>query len=180
MNTGQSLFSIAALLLLSLTVLRVNNSILYSDVVMYDSKYALMANSIATSIIEKASRIRSDGQSIHFDEKTTLGILTDSTQLTPYSLLKAESGEITEDLFDDFDDYNGYTQEDNYYGSVTFYTSCKVCYINANNPDVELNNFSWHKKLSVAVTWRQNDQPVGFVTDTVKQSTIYSYWWYAR
>jgi hypothetical protein len=180
MNTGQSLFSIAALLLLSLTVLRVNNSILYSDVVMYDSKYALMANSIATSIIEKASRVRADGQSIHFDENTISNQLSDSTLLTPYAQLRTESGEPTEDLFDDVDDYNGYTQEDLYYGSVTFYTRCDVCYIMPNNPDVKLNNYSWHKKLNVSVTWRQNNQSVGFVTDTVKQFTIYSYWWYAR
>ena len=180
MNTGQSLFSIAALLLLSLTVLRVNNNILYSDEVLYDSKYAMMANSIATSILEKAGRTRTNGQSMNFDENTILSQLFDSTQLTPATLLTTESGEVTEDQFDDFDDYNGYTQEDVYYGSVTFYSRCEVCYIMPNNPDVKLNNFSWHKKLSVSVTWRQNNKPIGFVIDTVKQSTIYSYWWYAR
>jgi len=180
MNTGQQLFSIAALLLLSLTILRVNNTILYSDEVMFNSKYAMMANSIATSLIEKSSRVRAGGQSMHFDENTILNELTDSTQLTPANLLKKESGEVTEDQFDDFDDYNGYTQQDTYYGSVTFYSRCEVCYVSPNNPDVKLNNFSWHKKLSVAVTWRQNDQSVATVTDTIKQSTIYSYWWYAR
>jgi hypothetical protein len=180
MNTGQQLFSIAALLLLSLTILRVNNTILYSDEVMNNSKFAMMANSIATSLIEEASGVRSGGQSMHFDENTILNEVVDSTQLTPANLLKKESGEITEDQFDDFDDYNGYTQEDTFYGSVTFYSKCEVCYINPNNPDVKLNNFSWHKKLSVSVTWKQNDQPIGFVADTIKQSTIYSYWWYAR
>jgi len=180
MNTGQQLFSIAALLLLSLTILRVNNTILYSDEVMNNSKYAMMANSIATSLMEKACGVRSEGQSMHFDENTILNELTDSTHLTPANLLKKESGEITEDQFDDFDDYNGYTQEDSYYGSVTFYSRCEVCYVAPNNPDVKLNNFSWHKKLLVSVTWKQNDQPVGIVADTIKQSTIYSYWWYAR
>jgi hypothetical protein len=179
MTTGQSLMSIGALLLLSITVLRVNNNILCSDSVMYDSKYAIMANSIATSIIEKASRIRPDGQSMHFDENTILNQLTDSTQLTPYTSLGRE-GEATEEQFDDYDDYNGYTQQDDHYGSVTFYSRCEVCYVMPNNPDVKLNKTSWHKKLSVAVTWRQNDQSVGFVTDTIKQSTIFSYWWYAR
>lgn len=180
MTTGQSLMSIGALLLLSITVLRVNNTILYSDSVMYDSKYAIMANSIATSIIEKASRIRPNGQSMHFDENTILNQLTDSTQLTQYTSLGKETGETNEDQFDDFDDYNGYTQQDNHYGSVTFYSKCEVCYVMPNNPDVKLNKTSWHKKLSVAVTWRQNERPVGFVTDTVRQSTIFSYWWYAR
>lgn len=180
MTTGQTFMSIGALLLLSITVLRVNNNILYSDVVMYDSKFAIMANSIATSIIEKAGRIRPNGQSMHFDENTALVQLTDSTLLTSHSSLMAESGELTEEQFDDFDDYNGYTQEDNHYGSVTFYSSCEVSYVMPNDPEVNLNKTSWHKKLSVAVTWRQNDQSVGFVADTIKQSTIFSYWWYAR
>jgi hypothetical protein len=179
MNTGQQLFSIAALLLLSLTILRVNNTILYSDEVMNNSKFAMMANSIATSLIEKASSQRSEGQSMHFDENTILNEVVDSTLLTPANLLGRE-GEITEDQYDDFDDYNGYTEENTYYGSVTFYSKCEVCYISPNNPDVKLNKFSWHKKLLVSVTWKQNDQPVGFVADTIKQSTIYSYWWYAR
>lgn len=180
MTTGQSLLSIGALLLLSITVLRVNNRILYSDTVMFNSKYAIMANSIATSIIEKASRIRPDGQSMHFDEKTILNQLTDSTQLTLYTKLGTETGETNEDNYDDFDDYNGYTQQNNYYGSVIFYSKCEVCYVMPNNPDVKLNKTSWHKKISVAVTWRQNNLPVGFVTDTIRQSTIFSYWWYAR
>lgn len=179
MTTGQSMMSIGALLLLSITVLRVNNTILYSDSVLYDSKFAIMANSIATSIIEKAGRIRPNGQSMHFDEKTILTQLTDSTKLTSYNALGKE-GEISEDLFNDFDDYNGYTQEDDHYGSVTFYSKCEVCYVMPSNSDVKLNKTSWHKKLSVAVTWRQNDQAIGFVTDTIKQSTILSYWWYAR
>lgn len=180
MTTGQSLMSIGALLLLSITVLRVNNNILYSDSVLYDSKYAIMANSIATSIIEKASRIRPGGQSMHFDEKTIQLPLTDSTQLTSYTLLNKETGEVTEDQFDDIDDYNGYTQEDEHYGSVTFYSRCEVSYVMPSNPDVKLAKTSWHKKLSVAVYWKQNHGDVGFVTDTIKQSTIYSYWWYAR
>ena len=179
MTTGQSLMSIGALLLLSVTVLRVNNNILYSDVVMYDSKFAIMANSIATSIIEELAECEQMVQVRSFDENTILLQLTDPTLLTPYTSLGKE-GEATEDQYDDFDDYNGYTQDDVYYGSVTFHSRCEVCYVMPNNPDVKLNNFSWHKKLSVAVTWTQNDESVGFVTDTIKQSTIYSYWWYAR
>lgn len=180
MTTGQSLLSIGALLLLSISILRVNNGILYSDSVMNDSKFAIMANSIATSIIEKASRIRANGQTMHFDENTILNQLTDSTQLTSWNSLDKETGELTEEQYDDFDDYNDYTQEDDHYGSVTFYSRCEVCYVMPNNPDVKLNAKTWHKKLTVAVTWRQNDQSTGFVTDTIKQSTIFSYWWYAR
>ena len=50
MNTGQSLFSIGALLLLSLTVLRVNNSILITDGILQDSKLGVLATSIAPDL----------------------------------------------------------------------------------------------------------------------------------
>ena len=54
MNTGQSLFTIGALLLLSLTVLRVNNSILVTDNILQDSKLGVLATSVATSLMEEA------------------------------------------------------------------------------------------------------------------------------
>jgi len=53
MNTGQSLFSIGAILLLSLTILRVNNSILITDSIMQDSKLGVLAISLAINIIGK-------------------------------------------------------------------------------------------------------------------------------
>ena len=56
MNTGQSLLSIGALLLLSVTVLRVNNNILTTDTVIQDSKFGILATSLATSVIEKANK----------------------------------------------------------------------------------------------------------------------------
>lgn len=56
MNTGQSLFSIGALLILSLTVLKMNNFILANDSVMQDSKLAILGISLATSLIEEASK----------------------------------------------------------------------------------------------------------------------------
>ena len=57
MNTGQSLLSIGALFLLSLTVLRVNNSILTTDSVMQDTKFGILATSLATSLIEQARKL---------------------------------------------------------------------------------------------------------------------------
>lgn len=64
MNTGQSLFTIGALLLLSLTVLRVNNSILVTDNILQDSKLGVLATSVATSVMEEASKKAFDESSV--------------------------------------------------------------------------------------------------------------------
>jgi|APIni6443716594_1056825.scaffolds.fasta_scaffold84299_1 hypothetical protein len=177
MNTGQSLFAIGALLLLSLTILRVNNNILLTDTIMYDSKFGLIANSIATSLIESATEK-------YFDVNTKEGPCLQSALTYP---LNKESGETNPSNFDDFDDFNNYAQADTINSvdnSLVFYSKCIVAYVNPNpsNP-TSLNNIvstrQWHKKLTVYVTWRMSDQTIGVAPpDTIKQSTIYSYWFF--
>jgi len=173
MNTGQSLFAIGALLLLSLTILRVNNNILLTDSMIIDSKFGLIANSIATSLIESATEK-------FFDENTKEGPCLQSALTYPP---KKETGETNISNFDDFDDFNNYTQTDTV-SSVVYSSRCLVSYINPSpfNPS-SLNNAvstrTWNKKLTVYVTWRMNDQTIGVTPpDTVKQSTIYSYWYF--
>lgn len=172
MNTGQSLFAIGALLLLSLTILRVNNNIILTDSMMIDSKFGIIANSIATSLIESATEK-------FFDANTKEGPCDISALTYPPN---KESGETGPDNFDDFDDFNNYPQTDTV-GSVVFYSMCKVSYVDPDpdNPtslDNVVSTRTWNKKLSVSVTWTMNDQTIGFSADTVKQSTIYSYWYF--
>lgn len=172
MNTGQSLFAIGALLLLSLTVLRVNNNILLTDTIMIDSKFGIIANSIATSLIESATEK-------FYDANTKEGPCLQNALTYPPS---KEGGETDPTNFNDFDDFNNYTQTDTV-SSVVFYSRCRVSYVNPDPDDPSsldniVNTRTWNKKLDVSVTWRQNDMPIGFSVDTVKQSTIYSYWYF--
>ncbi len=175
MNTGQSLFSIGALLLLSLTVLRVNNTILSSDVVLRDSKLGILAVSMATSLIEEANRKA-------FDLATIDDGITDPDLLTsPYSLGPA-SGEYYPD-FNDYDDYNGLVKLDTIYtvyniGNTTivdttkkviFKDSCVVCYVDSVNIDGKIMQKTWHKKITVFVSSPS-------MLDTIKISKIFSYW----
>ncbi len=64
MNTGQTLFSIGALLILSLTILKMNNFILANDTVMQNSKFGILAISLATSLIEEASKKAFDANTV--------------------------------------------------------------------------------------------------------------------
>lgn len=172
MNTGEQLFAIGALMLLSLSIVRINNNILLTDSILIDSKYGIIANSIATSLIESATEK-------YYDANTKEGPCLLSALTYPPNW---ESGETDPSNFNDFDDFNNYTQNDTV-GSVVFFSKCKVSYVKPDpfNP-ISLNTNvaerTWNKKLTVSVTWRQNDQTIGFASDTVKQSTIYSYWYF--
>ncbi|GBD88866.1 hypothetical protein BMS3Abin03_02808 [bacterium BMS3Abin03] len=161
MNTGQSLFSIGALLLLSLTVLRVNNNILITDSVLQDSKLGVLAISLATSMIEEANKKA-------FDAVTADDAVANLSSLTSPGSLGPGSWE-TPDTFNDFDDYNGYTKQITNLPSAEFNISCVVNYIYPNNPDGTALERTWNKKITVTVT----SPSMG---DTLNLSSVYSYW----
>ncbi|HEY6438230.1 MAG TPA: hypothetical protein VIY47_16685, partial [Ignavibacteriaceae bacterium] len=162
MNSGQSLLSVGAMFLLSLTVLRVNNTILGTDTVMQESKFGILATSIATSFIEKASKKA-------FDAYTFENSVTALNELTPANGLGPGSGENIPDNFNDFDDFNGYSEWITNLPSALFNVSCEVCYVVPANPDLKLTTQSWSKRMTVTVSSPSSQ-------DTINLSTIYSYW----
>ncbi len=159
MNLGQSLLAIGALLILSLNVLRMNNSILITDEVVLDSKVGVLATSIGTSLIEEASKLS-------FDENTKSDPVQSLFSLTN----KGSFGQEVSGVFDDFDDYQGHIQQDTIF-TIPFTSVCQVDYINPNNPDGSTTSNTWHKKLTVRI---YSD----FSRDTLELSTIYSYWFF--
>lgn len=162
MNTGQMILSIGALLILSLTVLRVNNTILQTDSVMMDSKFGILATSIATSLIEKASKKS-------FDANTFDDAVTSVSGLTAANGLGPGVGETNPENFNDFDDFQGYIEQITNLPSAIFDVSCEVCYVNPTNPDGKLTTQSWSKRMTVKVSSPSSQ-------DTIRLSTIYSYW----
>ncbi|MDT3695969.1 MAG: hypothetical protein ROY99_06210 [Ignavibacterium sp.] len=163
MNTGQTLFSIGALLILSLTILKMNNFILVNDSVMQDSKLGLLAVSLATSLIEEASKKA-------FDANTVANGVADCSSLTNYPLGR-NAGEIKDSsaTFDDFDDYNGFHHRYTHLPSAEFDVYSEVYYVEAANPEVKVGKRTWHKKMDITVTSESME-------DTIRMSTIYSYW----
>ena len=163
MNTGQSLITIAAMLLLSLTVLRVNSSLLGTDTVLYDTKFGVLAVSLATSVIEEANKKP-------FDQVGVDDAISDINTLTAPGSLGPSGGE-TYPNFDDFDDFNGYSKHITDLPSAVFDVSCQVSYINPSTPDVTSGSRTWHKKITVTVTSPS-------MTDTFRLASIYSYWYF--
>jgi MSHA pilin protein MshD len=157
MNTGQTMLSIGALILLSAMILRVNSTFLSTDTTVQAAKYGVLATSIATSYIEEASRKQ-------FDQNTSVAI-SDSTLL---STTLGLDGSETYSSCNDFDDFNNMDTLITNLPSATFNVHCKVSYINPQNPDVDVNYPTWNKKLTVTITSE-------FSPDTIRISSIFSY-----
>lgn len=161
MNTGQTMMTMCAMMLLSAIMLRVNTSNLSNESVRDQAQYGVLATSIATSIIE-------DAQSKSFDHSTDTNSVNLLTQLS--SVLGPEGGE-TEETFNDFDDYNGFTIRDSTMPSAVFDIACEVVYVSSNDIEGFSNNRTWHKKMNVTIS-----SP--FSPDTFRTSSIFSYWFF--
>ena len=163
MNSGESLLSVGAMMLLAVMILRVNNTILTTNSVLLETKFGVLATSLATSILEEAT-----GKA--FDQKTYDNSLSNVNDLTSPSALGPGNGE-TYAIFNDVDDYNGFTKVDSTLPSALFYLSTKVEYVSPINPNVAVNYKTWHKKVSVTVTTPSSQ-------DTFKLSTVVSYFFF--
>jgi len=163
MNSGQMMLAIGAMVLLSTLMLRINTNNLQTDTVRAEAQYGVLATSIITSTMEKA-------KSLAFDEATDSNSVTLVGELTPPGSLGPEVGE-TYDTFNDFDDFNGFTIVDSTMPSAVFNVSCEVYYIHPTNLKSKYGNPTWHKKITVTVS-----SP--FMEDSIKQSSIYSYWYF--
>lgn len=155
------LMTLGAITLLMIIIFRVNTGILTTNQIMYDNKYGILAVSVATSIIEEAK-----GKA--FDANSVANPLVSVSQLTAVG---PSSSEHYPD-FNDFDDYDGLDIMDTTLASASFRIRCTVDYINPSDPDNPVTpTQTWHKKISVIVT-----SP--FMEDTVRLSSIYSYFYF--
>jgi hypothetical protein len=161
MNTGQIMLTIGAMTLLSLTTMRVNKHFVASGVSLDETKFSVLAVSLASSLLEEAN-------SKAFDENTTENAVT---SLASLSALKKDNGETYSDSFDDCDDYNNYVDSVVNIPSAKFYIKCLLNYVDVATPDVSSGSATWHKKITVLVASPS-------MTDTVKMSSVFSYWYY--
>lgn len=160
MGTGQMMLTLAALILLSLVVLRVTSNFLITEDVLMQSKFGVLGISLATSMIEEAT-----GKS--FDEESDSGAIASLSEL---SSIGPDAGEYYPN-FDDIDDYDGLVKIDSSMPSAIYKVECRVNFVNTSNMDGISVAKTWHKKLNVTVTTKSS-------RDTIEMETIYSYFFY--
>jgi hypothetical protein len=174
MNTGQTMFSIAALAFLSVITLSYYSSIGQTGQTLSQTNAGLTATTIATSFIERA-------QNTAFDQNTdTLPanyILTNPNLLTPAGSLGRDGGsEISYEDFNDFDDFNNVTVD--YSTSHEIYKiNFKVSYVDTANINNIVNTPTFLKRMDIKV-WRSYpaiDSTQARAFDTLKMSTLFGY-----
>jgi hypothetical protein len=148
MNTGQSLMSIGALLLLALASLQFNSVVLENNTVETENKVYLTAFSLADDLIEEIKQKA-------FDEKTIDFQAINVNQLT-YPPNK-EVGEVWPN-FDDIDDYNNYIKPVSLPHVEDYTVTSTVNYCTANG--IDITSQSYYKKVTVEVTSKYMSNPL--------------------
>ena len=152
------------MILLSVLILRVNGTFLTTGTTIMNTKFDILATSIATSQMEEISRKR-------FDEYTVTTPATKVNQLS--AVLGPDNGEKNppndDTLYDDIDDFNGYWVNISDMPSAVFHVYCRVNYVTPNALNDSTSTRTWFKKVTVQVSSKS-------MTDTVTISTIFSYW----
>lgn len=175
MNTGQTMFSIAALTFLSIITLRYYSSIGQTGITLSQTNAGLTATTIATSFIERA-------QNTAFDHKTANlpanYVLTNPNLLTAPGLLGVDTvSEVTYEDFDDFDDFNRVTVEYKT-GHEIYNVNFRVFYVdtaNINNTVTDKPTFLKRMDMQVWRTYPPIDPQQAKAFDTLKMSTLYGY-----
>ena len=155
------------MLLLSILILRVNNTFLSTGTVISQSKLGMIAISIANSRLDEI-------KSKAFDEYTVSNVASKLNQLEMPNNLGAETGEAYPN-FNDIDDYNGFEMDDTVLVESgmrpeIFHDSCLVEYVSSDDPDESVHgSATWNKRITVFVSHR-------LMPEKIKISTVYSYW----
>jgi hypothetical protein len=181
MGTGQTMLTLAAMVLLSFLILRVNNLFLQTTTTLNTTKFDVLAYSLAQSMIQEI-------EANAFDQNTVSAVVSATSGLS--TVLGPETGE-TYATFNDIDDYDNYTRIDTVpkNSGVVFNTKCIVDYVTSAAPDVITATPTWNKRITVYVTspfmiqnaltnqyYTKVKSTTPIIQDTVKISQVYSYW----
>lgn len=176
MGLGQTLLTILALMLMGRLILTVNRTTLDSGFSKDIAEYRISATSLGTSLMESANALA-------FDEATvdTFLLSTQSSSLTDTSSFGPDVGETSAALFDDIDDYDGYTRVDTLTNSAIFNITGKVEYLDVSGNTLSITSAKkFNKLITVYVT---SDFLVDYSVypvkpDTLKFQQIFSYWYF--
>ncbi|MCB0730148.1 MAG: hypothetical protein KDC88_03855 [Ignavibacteriae bacterium] len=165
MNTGQMMIGIAALGLVTFTVLNFNRgSINTQDALIYNKEF-ILATTIAQSVLDEVS-----GKA--FDEEIVEG--NDIFSASDFSnKLEADPGEVYPN-FDDVDDFNNYTRTDSIPQMGVFDISVSVDWM--SDGLVKTISKTYNKNVTIRVT---SPALTNFFTekqDTIVLTSLFSQW----
>lgn len=138
----QTILVIGSIFLFSILALSINGNMTeqYSD--NYENEAVVTASSIGQSILETI-------QLKAYDENTVSSDVYNTSQLS--TTLGTESGESSETLFDDIDDYDNYQSTIQMTRLDSFQVLVDVYYINQSNPDSAVTSPTFSKRIDVEI-----------------------------
>lgn len=153
----QTFLTIGALALLALTSLRFNSVALENTTVEVENKVYLTAFSLADDLIEEIKQKAFDAATVNFPT-------TNPKSLTPYYSLGPSSTEKYP-YYNDVDDFNNFIREVDAPHVENYSVSCKVFYVDGDNPDIQTNYQTFYKKAEVTVSseYMRGDIKLSFI-----------------
>lgn len=177
MGTGQTLITMGALTLMSITLLNHNRAMMNTGDTLNDSRFRLEALSILTSHIEQLSQYYFDEAST---DTTNAKDLADFTAPLSLGMEGNDSG-----TFDDIDDLHNATIADTGRSGVVYHVRYEVDYVNVSgNNYVPSSNREYSKRVRVSINDTFNPpmitrvQGSATVRDTIRLGHVVSYWFY--
>jgi hypothetical protein len=174
MNTGQTLLTVAAIVLLGMTVLTVNSTTLQHGTILVQTKIGVYATSLAISRVEEASGKAYDEATKTFDlsDPSDLSALTASSDLGPDGGWESAYGDSTQ-RFDDFDDYDWPNYVTRLYVPMVDSLGIRstVRYVDPSDPNTPVSSKRWSKRMYVRAT-------AANMADTVRMYYVFSYFYF--
>lgn len=141
----QQALTIAGLTFLTVLMVNYYNANSFQQSAAYYNEAVITATGIGQSLLDEI-------KSKAFDEKTILASVDDPANLTLSGSLGPEAGESNSNLYDDLDDFNGYTQVVPTSRLGDFTVRSKIIYINPDNPSSYSSTQTFAKNVQVWVS----------------------------
>ena len=165
MNTGQTMITLGAMILLTTVILNMNRTISNGEDYLNQTRFGLEAIAITTSMIEEISQLPFDEMSVD-----TMKVEKVVTDFTDPNNLGPDAGETGLLDFDDVDDFKKFTKVETTQQNI-YKVFCDVNYVTNANPDVAVNTRTFYKKISISVVTPLYD-------DTTRMDYIHGFWYF--
>lgn len=144
MGNVQSLLSLGAMLVLALSSLNFNETVLSNSTTELENKVVLTAFSLADDLIEEI-KVRA------FDATTVNFPTNNPASLTAAGSLGPGWWESYPD-YNDIDDFNGYTKIVSAPHAENYTVTCSIKYVDGDNPNNVVYTQTFYKKATVTVS----------------------------
>ena len=140
----QSWLTMGAMVILSLAALNFNSAVLENSTIEIENKVALTAFSLADDLIEEIKGKAFDAATVQFPT-------TNPASLSPPGGLGPLNSEVYPN-YNDIDDFHNFTKTVSAPHAENYTVTCKVQYVDGNDPDKIVNTQTFYKKVTVKVT----------------------------